>query len=276
VAQMVNPEPVEVKVGKPRWLQITLGIMLVLFLFALSLLLMAIAVRDDVLTGSVPESSDLMTLLFGASTISLGVFALLAGGFALFGWGYLKENVKKEVEESLRERIHAVEKELRGRSNMILGYVIGENSVAADGRSPSDKERLREALLYCEGAYTLLKDSGLAVEFTALNNYLYYSCILGEADTYRQDYLLQAAERLREAAVDHSSQNLLLTHARTVLKFSDDPKLLKQARAFVAHIAKSATLNEITLNEKQSREVKYLTSLLEKTDPGVAVTPDRA
>lgn len=255
---MANPEPVKLNAGKPRWLQITLGIMWVFFLFSASVLCMAKAMEADAAAGTMTDGSNLMTLLFGASTISLGVFALLAGGFALFGWGSLKENVKKEVEESLRERIHVIEKELRGRSSNIVGYVIGENSVTPDGLSPSNQERVREAIQNCQEAYTLLKDTGLPIEFAALNNYLYYSCILG--DTSRRGYLLTSAERLREAAEERNSYNLLLTYARTVLTFSLDQKQRDEACRLVADITKSAKLNE-----KQNREAMYLASLCQKT-----------
>lgn len=257
MAQISDVEPTGGREGKPRWLQILWGITSVFFLFALSLLIMAIAVRDDVLHGKLPDIDKMTTLLFGASTISLGVFALLAGGFALFGWGYLKENVKKEVEESLRERIHTVEQELRGRSKTILGYVIGENSVAEDGHSPSNEERLREAIQHCEEAYLLLKGSGLPVEFTALNNYLYYSCILG--DTSNRDTLLDRARRLREAAIEHNSQNLLLTYARTVLTFSRESGQVVQACEFVSDVKGMPTFNK-----KQKREAEFLASLCQK------------
>jgi hypothetical protein len=270
VAQMTDPEPTGGKVGKPRWLQILLGITWVFFLFAVSLLLIAIAVRDDILHGKLLKLDQATTLLFGASTISLGALALLAGGFALFGWGYLKENVKKEVEESLRERIRTVEQELRGRSRTVLGYVIGENSVIVteEAELAGNKERLREAIQHCEEAYLLLKGSGLPVEFTALNNYLYYSCVLG--DTSSRDTILDRARRLREAAIEHNSQNLLMTYARTVLTFSHAPGQIVQACEFVADIKRSSTLNE-----KQKREANYLASLCEKSDPGVAVTGNK-
>jgi hypothetical protein len=197
---------------------------------------------------------DLTAILFGAAQVSLFIFSILLGVLTFFGWQAVERKISDAVEKATKEQLATVDNEARGRSFAIMGYIIGENSVNEDFTAPTSEERLREAISYCNQAYNFLKGSGLSAEFLALNNLLGYSCALG--DTERRGYLLECARRLRKAAEEHGSQNLLLTYCRTILKFSLEPDEIKEACFMVEDIKSSSKLNK-----KQKREADYLASL---------------
>jgi hypothetical protein len=197
---------------------------------------------------------DLTAVLFSAAQVCLFVISVVIAALAIFGFNYFEGKIREAVEKETAARLANVEKEARGRSFAILGYLIGEDSVNEDFTAPTNEERLREAINYCGDAYNLLKGTNLPVEFLALNNLLGYSCALH--DKARRGYLLECAERQREAAEVHGSENLLLTYARTILEFSLEPEKLTNACAMVEDIKSSSKLNE-----KQKREADYLSSL---------------
>jgi len=213
------------------------------------------------------QPRELPAILFGSGQVSLFVITIFIGILTIFGFQYFERKVREVVQSVTTKRLENLEKEARGRSFAIQGYIIGENSVAEDLRTAKDEGRLREALLYCDQAYKFLKGTGLAVEFLALNNYLYYSCILGEKS--RRGYLLECARLMRTAAEEHDSPNLLLTYGRTMLKFSLDPEEIREACQTV-HDVKS----DPRLNDKQKREASYLASQCDERFPGCSWNPE--
>ena len=199
---------------------------------------------------------DLATTLFGAAAIAIFIFSLLVAMLAIYVWYTVENKMRAAVKEETTEQLERIGNEVRGRTHAILGYIIGESSVDDDYKEPINVERLREAIYYCERAYELLKKSGVptATEFMALNNLLQYYCISG--DTSRRGYILEGARRLRAAAEEHDSPNLLLTYAKTILNFGLEPKEIEEARLIVADVQ-----SHPLLNEKQKREAELLASL---------------
>ncbi len=207
-----------------------------------------------------PPGKDLPAILFASGQVSLFVITIFIGILTLFGFAYFERKIEEAVKVETAKRLATLENEMRGRSFAIQGYVIGENSVNEDFTAPTNEERLREAILYCDQAYNFLKGTGLAAEFLALNNFLGYSCAL--QDKSRRGYIVACAHRLREAADEHDSPNLLLTYARTILEFSLDPHEVDQACDALDDVKTSPQLND-----KQKREANYLASLAEKRSP---------
>jgi membrane protein implicated in regulation of membrane protease activity len=197
---------------------------------------------------------DLTAILFGAAQVSLFVISILIGFLTIVGWQAVERKISEAVEKVTKKRLANVENEARGRSFAIMGYVIGENSITPDYAGFTNEERLREAIRYCDQAYNFLKGTDLPAEFLALNNFLGYSCALGE--TARRGYILECARKLRKAAEEHASWNLQLTYARTVFKFSLEPQEIAEACSIVRDV-----LSNSQLNEKQKREAEYLTPL---------------
>lgn len=197
---------------------------------------------------------DLATILFGASSIALFMLSILIAFVAVFGWGAIKDTVKDEVKKATKKRFEELENEVRGRSFGVLGYVMGEMNIKEDLKSPSNEDGLKEALRYCEQSYRRLKGTGLSTEFMALNNLLSYACIL--KDKKRRGFLLAEAKKLKIAAQDNNSYNLLLTYARTILEFSTDKSDIQEAYVIYTDIVSS-----VTLDEKQKIEVGILDEL---------------
>lgn len=210
--------------------------------------------------------ADLAAILFGAAQVNLFILSILLGVFGIFGWRAVEGRIREAVKVATTKRLEGLENEARGRSFAILGYLIGESSVTPDFLKPMNEERLREAISYCERAYDLLKNTGLPAEFMTLNNLLGYSCVL--RDRSRRGYLLDGARRLRAAAEEHDSPNLLLTYSRTFLEFGLDPKEIEEACSIVADIQSNSRLNE-----KQRREAEYLASLCKQSTSGAACQP---
>lgn len=208
---------------------------------------------------------DLATTLFGAAAISIFIFSLLVTMIAIYVWYTVENKMRTAIKDAIKKettgQLEKIGNEVRGRTHAILGYIIGELSVDQDYREPTDAERLQEAIFYCEKAYELLKKSGIPTEFMALNNLLQYYCISG--DTSRRGYVLEAARRLRAAAEEHDSPNLLLTYAKTIITFGLDPKEVEEAYVIVADV-KSHPL----FNEKQKREADLLFSLSQQRTAG--------
>jgi len=210
---------------------------------------------------------DFSTVLSGMGTLALFIFSMFLAVAAFVGWSTVKDQIREQVEKVTNQRLEQAEREARGRSFAIQGYVLGETSVAPDLQNPSNEERLGEAISYSQTAYDFLKGTGLPVEFLALNNLLYYSCVLNEKTKARRGYLLGEAKRMRTAAEAHDAQNLLLTYARTILTFSLEPQEIADTCSLVADIVSDARTS-LRLNEKQKREADYLASLCEQRAGG--------
>jgi len=211
----------------------------------------------------IKDTWNLSAILFSSAQVSLFVISILIGLLTIVGWQAVERKIQENVEKATTERLAILEKEVRGRSFAILGYTIAEKSAPRDFSKPTDEveARLREAVQYCEQAYNFLKGTDLPAEYMALNNLLTYSCDLH--DSQRRGYILECAHRLREAAEEHNSQNLLLTYCRTILEFSLEPKEKGEACLIVNAIRERGGLGE-----KQKREADHLASLCNATLAG--------
>ena len=196
---------------------------------------------------------DLGTIISGAGLLGICAFSILIGLFGLFIPAIIERKAREVMGLMIDGKIREVEAESQARSFAILGYVLGENSLNSDF-SILDEERLREAINYCEKAYAILKRTGKPVEFTVLNNFLEYSCLLPEKT--RSRFFLEEAWRLGVAAEEHNTPNLLLTFARTLLTFSADPSELERASTLVNNL-----LDDPRLSGKQKREVEQLAKI---------------
>jgi hypothetical protein len=209
---------------------------------------------------------DLATTLLSAAAIAIFIFSLLVTMIAIYVWYTVENKMRAAVKEETAGQLEKIGNEVRGRTHAALGYIIGELSVDDDYLESTDVERLREAIYYCEKAYEHLKNSGIPTEFMNLNNLLQYYCISGY--TSRRGYLLEGARRLRAAAEEHGSPNLLLTYAKTTLTFGLEPKEIDEACSIVADIIAADAKSRPILNEKQRREAEQLASLCQKRTSG--------
>lgn len=209
------------------------------------------------------DPGDLMTVLFGASSLALFVLSLFIAVLAIFGWQTLQENIRKSVEDStkkitdnlVKDKIEPLENELRGRVLSILGFVIGETSIDPDTFEPKSRDRLRDAVINSQKGYNILQKVGGPAEYLALNNLVFYSALVG--DKSKAKFVLDKARLLRDVGQKHDNQNLLLTYVRAVIEFGAEPGDIGEARTIAQGI-----LSNSRSSDQERREAKqYLASL---------------
>lgn len=185
---------------------------------------------------NLPDFGALATLLFGASSLALVVYSVLTSVLAFFGWQAIKDSIRDSVETVTRERLQALEHEMRGRVLSGLGYMIGELSTNPETFEPTNPERLSMAVDLCERGYRELKRAGEIPELNGLNNLVYYQALRGlRADG---SFLLEKARLLRTRGQELGATHLLLTYCAVVLKYSQDAAERKEAADVVADLTK--------------------------------------
>lgn len=239
-------EKLDNKASKANSVKRILNLTLIFSFIALVLVTSAYLAKPGIEMLKSQEPADLATIFFGASSISLMVFAILVALLVVSGWQSIKQ-----VNQEHAEKVEAAS---RGRSFANLGYLIGESSITSDSLSPTDRERLEEAIDYCRRGYELLKNTGSPDEFTVLNNLLVYSCVLHDGS--KRHSILEGARRLRAFADEHDSPNLLLTYVRTIIEFSLEPTEIAEACSILVKARVDPRLNA-----KQKREAEYFASL---------------
>lgn len=202
------------------------------------------------------SGEDVTTVLFGASSIALILFSLIAAWAAVVGWQGLKDQVRKEIEASTQKRIDALEMEVRGRLSSAVGHTLGLLSTRSYEWEPRDPDQLREAVQQCQRGYEILEPLGEKAKFMALNNLVYYSAILG--GNARSHWLMEQARLLRAAGQEHNSARLLLSYCRAALRYAaDDVGELGKARQIAAALADSGEGSD-----EERREAKFYLGLL--------------
>jgi hypothetical protein len=207
--------------------------------------------------------SDLATVLFGAASIALFVFSIALAGIAIFGWQFIERQIDERVQKTTASAIERLEIELRGRVNSVMGFMLGATSLKRreDGSVVvDDRDKLEEGVILLGLGLRLLKKmEGSPAEFMALNNYVYFSSVLGEG--IQREYLLGSARRLKSAAEERNEgPNLLLTYCYTVLKYSRDLKELEEARDTADSVK-----DHQKLSQAQRKEARfYLASLSQR------------
>jgi hypothetical protein len=258
-----------------KWVQIILGMSFVLALWALTLFLFKAALALPIPPGSSPASGDLGTILLGTSGIMLGIFTVLVGGLAIFGWQVLKEATRKDVEASTDKRIRSLESELRGRVLAAIGLVYGvsglisstSNEKKKDGREePARPDILAEAVEISERAYKILKDVEGNGKYMALNNYVFFSCIRGTTGT--RSFLLDKAGELKRVGHEKSYWAALLTYCRAILEFSDSTEEVTRAQELSAELSQKRELTD----PQKTEATAYVASLSKKREELTART----
>lgn len=252
------------------WLKIIGRILYVLLVFSVLIFIWLksfhLAATGYAALPPITGPGDLSAILFASAQVCLFVVSILIAILTIVGWQAIEHKIQESVERKTTERLAKLENEIRGRSLAILGYTIGETNVEPDFSGATNEARLREAIQYCDQAYTFLRGTELPAEFMALNNFLIYSCALAKRYKSRRGYILECAHKLKNGAEEHDNQNLLLTYCHTILEFSLEPKEIEEASSILKVITDRGTINE-----KQQREVKFLTSLC--NDRGLLIDP---
>jgi hypothetical protein len=265
MAEIIDLEKNE-PAGMPRWILSLIGVSVVALLWVLCFLGIRWALSLGTPALNKEELSNLATLLFGASGISMAVFSLIVGGVAVLGWSTLKENVRKEVEDVIREDLKKLEKELRGRVLAAVGMVLGLFYARTDDVMPgkgSDRQAraaersdyLAEVVGHCWRAYKELKEVNSLGQYMALNNYVYFSSLHGNPDS--RSLLLERATDLRKVAEEKSYWDALLTYCLAISTFSNEQTKIREAHKLAQELEKKGDLTV-----RQRREAAQLAASL--------------
>lgn len=250
---------------RTRWFQISLWASIIVLLWAASAYIASEALSKKPNPEALPPTvSELAIVLFAASALALIMFSLLITIVAIVEWQSLKNNAERELKlvESTEKRMTHLEKELKGRMHAVTGLVIGSlhSDPLSEKQDPRSKDYLAEALYYSQKGYKTLKEVEGNGKYMALNNVLYYSCLLGD-ESRRDTYLAQARE-LREISERYEDSQYiapyLMTYCRVVLTFGADLDELRLARK------KSELLLEMNLTRLQRKEAEMLAASLAK------------
>lgn len=200
------------------------------------------------------QRPDLYNILLGTSSLALFVFSIFIALLAIVGWQAVKDIIKEKVDIATNSKVESLENEIRGRTLSILGYSLGEMSLAPKTLEIIDQERFSEAVSLCNKGYEFLSKVGGAAEFMALNNLVYYSFLYG--DESMRGSLLDKARRLKKAGLEHNARNLQLTAYGVILRYGTDQAEIKEAKEMLIAIGRSQLAPE-----KQRKEAKrYLAS----------------
>lgn len=183
-----------------------------------------------------PSMSDLATIFFGASSLALIIFSLLLAIAAIIEWQSLKADIRKEIDsadvaraefkkarDENESRVKGLEKEIQGRVFTVMGVTLG--TLHSDSLALVQKEEHRgyiaEALLYCRKGYEILKDLDGDGKYMALNNVVYYSCLI-EVESNRE-LLLDQARQVKSIGLKYENSPhtvpYFLTFCRAILVY---------------------------------------------------------
>src|SRR3954462_8980606 len=88
-----------------------------------------IATRGVAALPKISGPSDLATVISGTGAITFAIFSMALVAAWVYVAGSMQRRMQELVMEEVAKKSERLEKEFRGRSFAILGYVIGENSV---------------------------------------------------------------------------------------------------------------------------------------------------
>lgn len=208
--------------------------------WAFSCFIFVHACKMTVVEGPV-DIGNVVTVLFGASSIALFIFSLFVALLAIIGWQSIRDHISKSVTDEIKKATQSLENELRGRVATVLGYAIGEMSLNADF-DIDNKGRLEQAVSQCREGYKYLQNADGPVKFLGLNNFIFYFCVLhGQTDKADEVRMLKEARLLRDAGEEHNSAMLKLTAARVFLEYGATAEEKEQALATLGMIAGPAS-----------------------------------
>jgi hypothetical protein len=236
-----------------------------------------------------PTNNELATLFSGASSLALIMFSLLLAFAAIIGWQSLRHEVETvkdraetileqtektnrlsikraqrlqnrlegrvtTLEGNMKTRNDEIEKELRGRVTAVMGLVIGtlHSDPATKTQKEEDEPYLSEAIYHSREAYEKLEKLPGNSKYHALNNLVYYSCLLGVKSG--QDKLLEQGRELRDIGGRYrglAAVPYLVTYTRTVLAFSSDEDEIRDALGTIQEVRSIAGLSKLAEREAQ-------------------------
>jgi len=231
-----------------------------------------------------PSPSELATIFFGASSLGLIMFSLLLAAAAIIEWQSVKGEVKKvtEAAEASLERVtqatqlneqrvsaldarmearnSEIEKELRGRVDAVMGAMIGVLHSRPDEDTQDEERRdyVAEAVHHIRAGYDRLKELEGRGRYMALNNLVYFTCLLG--DVADRDEMVKHGRDLLDVGRQYrhlpSAAPYLMTYCRVVFVYISDRDEIEQALAIAQELL------ERGLTKLQRKEATYLVTSL--------------
>lgn len=166
----------------------------------------------------------------------------------------------------LDKKVQLLTYEMKGRIFAMSGRLLADASTdPIDPLKVRDSEKLNEAVALCQEGYELLDKIPGSAKFMALNNFIFYACILN--DISRRHFLLEKARLLLGVGEEHDKPNLILTACGAIIQFSSNSEENEHAARAIFELAKSSRLSM----KQRGEAVIYLERFRESRN-----TPDAA
>lgn len=164
-------------------------------------------------------------------------------------------------------RLELLAYEMRGRILSAMGYLLGEASMEPGNPFKArDEEKLSEAIDLCQRGHELLIKVEGTGELMALNNLIFYSCVLN--DITRRQFLLEKARLLLRAGQERNAADLVLTACRALLQFGTNEEERREALAIICALTESSRLSD-----RQRKEALIYIDHFSKSRPPMAPNP---
>jgi len=197
------------------------------------------------------------------------MFSLLLAAAAIIEWQSLKGEVRKvtdaaeasldrvkNLEEKVRGRLDSLEQEIRGRVDTVMGLMLGtlHSDPLALKQKEDEEDYIAEAVYFCQKGYDRLKDLDGYGKYMAMNNLLFFSCLLGKRS--KRDVYLDQGRQLKEIGRKFDAAPYLLTFCRATLIYSSELAQLKEA------LSTAEELLDAKLTNLQKKEAAFLAASL--------------
>lgn len=213
-----------------------------------------------------PPPGDITSVLLGAASLMMTIFALFVAVAGLLGWQGLKEKVVDEAEKAAREAIDKQYKVGYGRLKLGIGTVYGLIAEYLRDERPSrnwGEFFLHAALGETRVAYPLLAKS--EYEWKAKNNFAFQLAMQGAVEDATE--ALALARYLRQAASEgQATRAALLTYARVISVFAstapEGEDLTQEAVEIMQNVATAPSSSQL-IRDEAAEEIKRLLNSLE-------------
>lgn len=178
----------------------------------------------------------------------------------------IQDDMTKQVVDlasSMEKKYAEIEKEIRGRADAVTGNLIGTlHSVpTAEYQSEDDQAYLMEAVHHAQHGFEGLKDLPGNGKYMALNNLVYYTCLLRQQGN-REETLSQA-KTLRDIGKQYKDRPYaapyLMTYARVMLVYGTERDELLEALGMIQGVL------DMGITKLSRREAEFIErSLLQR------------
>lgn len=202
------------------------------------------------------RSWDRAAFILDTAAFALIILSIGLGVAAIFGWGYLREAIRRDVLDESRGSLEQTKSELEGRLSNAAALVLGRLSRQQGNYIDVERRDLLEkALEFAQSALDKLEKAQSDHRWSALNNVVFYQAL--REDPTAAHSTLGQAEQLHARFLSTGREfHFLTTFVRAVGAFasrSDHPlELIRKAEDALGTVLSSPVSSERERAEAKS------------------------